>query len=90
MRSRLLWPVLAVTCLACEPDSSGGGPTPGPSNPSPSNPSNPGRTEIAPAAGTEWFRKAVFYEALVRAFDGPDAELHAVTASTLRPGARLR
>jgi alpha-amylase len=72
-RSRLLWPVLAVTCLACEPDASGGRPTPGPSNPTP-GPSNPGQAEIAPAAGTEWFRKAVFYEVFVRSFQDSNGD----------------
>jgi glycosidase len=71
-RTRLLFPLLVVTSLACEPGSSGGGPAPSPSNPS--NPSNPTRTDIAPAAGAEWFRKAVFYEVFVRSFQDSNGD----------------
>jgi glycosidase len=74
-RTRLLFPVLAVTCLACEPSTQGGGPTP-PSPPptNPTTPTNPNRPEIAPAAGSEWFRKAVFYEVFVRSFQDSNGD----------------
>lgn len=74
-RSRLLPLALALPWLACSPDTTGGGPNPQPGTPgSPSTPQTPSRTEIAPAAGTEWYRKAVFYEVFVRSFQDSNGD----------------
>ncbi len=40
----------------------------------PNTPSTPTRTDIAPAAGSEWFRKAVFYEVFVRSFQDSNGD----------------
>ncbi|MDY7227585.1 alpha-amylase family glycosyl hydrolase [Hyalangium rubrum] len=74
-RSRLFPLALALPWLACSPDSPSGGFTPSPNTPgSPSNPQTPTRAEIAPAAGTEWFREAVFYEVFVRSFQDSNGD----------------
>ncbi|HLM44428.1 MAG TPA: alpha-amylase, partial [Myxococcaceae bacterium] len=74
-RSRLLFPVLAAACLACDTSSPGGDPNPQPTPPtSPTTPGTPTRTDIAPAAGEEWFRKAVFYEVFVRSFQDSNGD----------------
>jgi len=74
-RSRLLFPVLAAACLACDTSSPGGGPNPPPTPPTtPTTPGTPSRTDIAPAAGDEWFRKAVFYEVFVRSFQDSNGD----------------
>jgi alpha-amylase len=72
LRSRALLCVLSLAWVACDPSSPGGGPHPQhPGNPSgPQNP--PG--ELAPAAGDEWYRKAVFYEVFVRSFQDSNGD----------------
>jgi len=60
-----------MTGVACG-SSSGGGPGPQPpgNKPDPQNPT----VEIAPAAGSEWYRKAVFYELFVRSFQDSNGD----------------
>jgi alpha-amylase len=75
MRSRLFVPVVAAAFLACDSGSPGGGPTPQPDPPgTPGTPGTPARTDIAPAAGSEWYRKAVFYEVFVRSFQDSNGD----------------
>jgi alpha-amylase len=72
LRSRALLCVLTLTWVACGSGSPGGGPNP--QNPgNPSNPQNP-PSELAPAAGSEWYRKAVFYEVFVRSFQDSNGD----------------
>jgi alpha-amylase len=61
--------VLALTGWAC---GSGGGSHPPPPGNAQGN-QNPTR-ELAPAAGSEWYRKAVFYEVFVRSFQDSNGD----------------
>jgi glycosidase len=61
--------VLALTGWACGSGSGGSNPPPG-NTPDPQNPT----PEIAPAAGSEWYRKAVFYEVFVRSFQDSNGD----------------
>jgi alpha-amylase len=61
--------VLAVTGWAC---GSGGGSNPPPPGNTP-DPQNPA-PELAPAASSEWYRKAVFYEVFVRSFQDSNGD----------------
>jgi glycosidase len=63
--------ILALCWIACSSGSRGGTDpqTPG----TPSDPQNPS-SEIAPAAGSEWYRKAVFYEVFVRSFQDSNGD----------------
>jgi alpha-amylase len=61
--------VLALTGWAC---GSGGGSHPPPPGNTPGN-QNP-TPELAPAAGSEWYRKAVFYEVFVRSFQDSNGD----------------
>ncbi|WP_224244642.1 alpha-amylase family glycosyl hydrolase [Hyalangium gracile] len=72
LRSSLV--VLALSSgLACGSGSgSGGGPGPQPPGKTPETQSPV--VEIAPAAGSEWYRKAVFYEVFVRSFQDSDGD----------------
>jgi alpha-amylase len=72
LRSRALLCVLSLAWVACDPSSPGGGPHPQ----HPGNPSSPQHPpgELAPAAGDEWYRKAVFYEVFVRSFQDSNGD----------------
>jgi glycosidase len=63
--------LFAMTGVACG-SGSGGGPTPQPPGNTPGSPNSP--AEIAPAAGSEWYRKAVFYEVFVRSFQDSNGD----------------
>ncbi|WP_224361531.1 alpha-amylase family glycosyl hydrolase [Hyalangium versicolor] len=62
---------LALSGWACG-SGSGGGPSTQPPGNNPGNPTPP--KEIAPAAGSEWYRKAVFYEVFVRSFQDSNGD----------------
>ncbi len=64
---------LLVLCwlgLSCGSGSSGG-PS---SQPPGKTPDTPSSVELAPAAGSEWYRKAVFYEVFVRSFQDSNGD----------------
>jgi alpha-amylase len=64
-----LW-VLCWLGLSCGSGSSGG-PN---SQPPGKTPDTPSSVELAPAAGSEWYRKAVFYEVFVRSFQDSNGD----------------
>ena len=61
----------ALAGVACG-SGSGSGPSPQPPGNTPGTPS--ASVEIAPAAGSEWYRKAVFYEVFVRSFQDSNGD----------------
>ncbi|MBN1204862.1 MAG: alpha-amylase [Myxococcaceae bacterium] len=68
MRGGPLTLAAALIWMSCSSEG------PGPQSPGgPSNPQHP-TGELAPAAGSEWYRKAVFYEVFVRSFQDSDGD----------------
>jgi alpha-amylase len=63
--------LLAMTGVACGPGS-GGGPTPQHPGNTPGTPN--ASAELAPATGSEWYTKAVFYEVFVRSFQDSNGD----------------